>query len=133
MVLKITVMAPDKVICTSTADEIILPGLTGQVGILGGHIPLMTSLDTGLLKIKLDQKWTPILLCGGIAQVNQDSVIVLVNEVEDFLKIDLKEATEALETATLELQNVETSKERLDASIKVKKALATVEGIKLLS
>jgi F-type H+-transporting ATPase subunit epsilon len=46
---------PDRVICSTTADEIVLPGLTGQVGVLDGHAALITALDTGLLRIKLNE------------------------------------------------------------------------------
>jgi F0F1-type ATP synthase epsilon subunit len=33
MVMNIRVLTPDRVICSTTADEIVLPGLTGQVGV----------------------------------------------------------------------------------------------------
>jgi F0F1-type ATP synthase epsilon subunit len=45
---------PDRVICSTTADEIVLPGLTGQVGVLDGHAALITALDR---TIKLNEKW----------------------------------------------------------------------------
>ena len=61
MVMNIRVLTPDRVICSTTADEVVLPGLTGQVGVLDGHAALITALDTGLLRIKLDEKWTPII------------------------------------------------------------------------
>ena len=32
MVMNIRVLTPDRVICSTTADEVVLPGLTGQVG-----------------------------------------------------------------------------------------------------
>jgi F-type H+-transporting ATPase subunit epsilon len=54
MVMNIRV-PPDRVICSTTADEIVLPGLTGQVGVLDGHAALITALDTGLLRIKLNE------------------------------------------------------------------------------
>ena len=60
MVMNIRVLTPDRVICSTTADEVILPGLTGQVGVLDGHAALITALDTGLLRIKLNEKWTPL-------------------------------------------------------------------------
>ena len=37
MVLDVRVLTPDRIICTTMADEVILPGLTGQVGVLNGH------------------------------------------------------------------------------------------------
>lgn len=42
-----TLLIPDKVFWKNNATEIILPTLTGQMGVLKGHIPLLTGLDTG--------------------------------------------------------------------------------------
>jgi len=132
MVLNIRVLTPDRVICSTTADEVVLPGLTGQVGVLEGHAALITALDTGLLRIKLDDKWTPIILCGGLAEVDQNRVTVLVNDVEELVSVELSEATEELEKATVAVETAETSKAKLDASIELKKATARVEAINYL-
>jgi len=129
MVLNIRVLTPDRVICSTTADEVVLPGLTGQVGVLEGHAALITALDTGLLRIKLDDKWTPIILCGGLAEIDSNRVTVLVNDVEELISIELSEATQELENAAVAVENAETSKARLDASIELKKATARVEAI----
>ena len=133
MVMSIRVLTPDRVICSTKAEEVILPGLTGQVGILDGHASLITALDTGLLRIKLAEKWTPIILCGGLAEIDSNQVTVLVNDVEELSSIELTEATQALEKATSAIENAETSKSRLDASIELKKATARLEGINYLS
>jgi F-type H+-transporting ATPase subunit epsilon len=133
MVMSIRVLTPDRVICSTKAEEVILPGLTGQVGILEGHATLITALDTGLLRIKLAEKWTPIILCGGLAEIDSNQVTVLVNDVEELSSIELTEATQALEKATSAIENAETSKARLDASIELKKATARLEGINYLS
>lgn len=129
MVMNIRVLTPDRVICSTAADEVVLPGLTGQVGVLDGHAALITALDTGLLRIKLDETWTPIILCGGLAEIDRNRVTVLVNDVEEFTDIELREATKELEKATLAVENAETSKDRLDASVELKKANARVQGI----
>ena len=133
MVLNIRVLTPDRVICSTTANEVVLPGLTGQVGILDGHAALITALDTGLLRIKLDNKWTPIILCGGLAEVDRNRVTVLVNDVEELDSVELSEATQELEKATLAVENADSSKAKLDESIELKKAKARVEAINYLS
>jgi F-type H+-transporting ATPase subunit epsilon len=133
MVLNIRVLTPDRVICSTTADEVVLPGLTGQVGILDGHAALITALDTGLLRIKFDNKWTPIILCGGLAEIDRNRVTVLVNDVEELASIELNEATQELEKAAVAVENADTSKAKLDASIELKKATARVEAINYLS
>jgi len=133
MAMNIRVLTPDRVICSTTADEVILPGLTGQVGVLEGHATLITALDIGLLRIKLADKWTPIILCGGLAEIDSNRVTVLVNDVEELISVELTKATTELEKATLAIENAKTSKARLDASVELKKATARLAGVNYLS
>ena len=131
--MNIRVLTPDRIICTTIADEVVLPGLTGQIGVLNGHAALIASLDTGLLRIKLDQKWTPIILCGGLAEVDEDLVTVLVNDVEELVTLELSKATSDLQKATSVIENAESSKDRIEASIELKKAAARVEAVNYLT
>jgi len=133
MVMNIRVLTPDRVICSTTADEVVLPGLTGQVGVLTGHAALITALDTGLLRIKLEEKWTPIILCGGLAEIDRNRVTVLVNDVEELIDIQLSEATQELEEATNAVERAESEKSLLDASVELKKATAKLEAMNYLS
>jgi F-type H+-transporting ATPase subunit epsilon len=133
MVMNIRVLTPDRIICSTTADEVVLPGVTGQIGVLDGHASLITALDTGLLRIKLDQKWTPIILCGGLAEVDRNQVTVLVNDVEEIVSLDLNEINEKLKAAKLEVENAETSKIRLEAILELKKAAARLEALTYLN
>ena len=131
--MNIRVLTPDRVICSTIADEVVLPGLTGQVGVLDGHAALITALDTGLLRIKSDEKWTPIILCGGLAEIDRNRVTVLVNDVEEVTRVELTNATQELEIAASALEDAETDKDRLDASVELKKATARLEAVNYLS
>ena len=133
MVMDIRVLTPDRVICSTLADEVILPGLTGQVGVLDGHASLITALDTGLLRIKLQETWTPIILCGGLAEIDRNRITVLVNDVEEFINVKLIDAAKELEDAAVTLEKSKDGKDRLDASIELKKANARVQGLNYLS
>jgi F-type H+-transporting ATPase subunit epsilon len=133
MNLNVRVLTPNRVICSTTAEEVILPGLTGLVGVLEGHATLITALDIGILRIKSDQTWTPIILCGGVAEIDRNRVTVLVNDVEDLISPELTELNKQLEQAISALELAQTSKERLDASDELKRATARVEAANLLS
>jgi len=133
MVMNIRVLTPDRIICSTTADEVVLPGVTGQIGVLDGHASLITALDTGLLRIKLDQKWTPIILCGGLAEIDRNQVTVLVNDVEELVSLELDQVKAQLEKATLAVEEAETSKIRLEATIDLKKAAARLEAVTYLN
>ena len=70
---------------------------------------------------------------GCITTICLGGMTFLVNDVEEFTSIELNEATKELEKITLEIENAETSKARLDAADELKKATARVEGINYLS
>jgi F-type H+-transporting ATPase subunit epsilon len=100
MSLTVRVIAPDKTVWDATADEVILPSTTGQLGILSGHAPLLTALETGVLRVRANNSWTPIALMGGFAEVDANEVTILVNGAERGDTIDL----EAAKTAYAEAQ-----------------------------
>jgi F-type H+-transporting ATPase subunit epsilon len=133
MTINIRVITPDRIVCSTTAEEIILPSTTGQLGILDGHAPLITALDIGVLRIKMDQKWTPMILFGGFAEVDQDQITILVNDVEEATSLKLDEVTVALEKATLAVEQAETNREKIEASQNLKKASARVQAATFLS
>jgi F-type H+-transporting ATPase subunit epsilon len=133
MTINIRVITPDRIVCSTTAEEIILPSTTGQLGILDGHAPLITALDIGVLRIKMDQKWTPMILFGGFAEIDQDQITILVNDVEEAATLKLEEVTVALEQATLAVESAETNREKIEASQNLKKASARVQAATFLS
>ena len=114
MSLNIRVIAPDGLIWDTSADEVVLPSLTGQLGILTGHAPLITALEIGILRIKVNSSWTPIIVLGGFAVIKNDEVIVLISGVEEIIKQDYSEAKEFLAKATKNLDLAETTKEKID-------------------
>mgnify|MGYP005847194519 CR=1 FL=1 len=90
MSLQVRVIAPDKTVWEAQADEVILPSTTGQLGILGGHAPLLSALDTGVMRVRPGKEWVPIALMGGFAEVDNDLVTILVNGAERGADIDLE-------------------------------------------
>ena len=92
MSLTVRVITPDKTIWDAEAQEVILPSTTGQLGILSGHAPLLTALDTGVMRVRPGKEWQAIALTGGFAEVEADEVQVLVNAAELGDNIDLETA-----------------------------------------
>ena len=108
MTLTVRVIAPDKTVWDAQADEVILPSTTGQLGILSGHAPLLTALDTGVMRVRASKNtsWQAIALLGGFAEVNQDEVTILVNGAERGDVIQLEEARTAFNEAQNRLNQV---------------------------
>jgi F-type H+-transporting ATPase subunit epsilon len=97
MTLTVRVISPDKTVWDAPAEEVVLPSTTGQLGILTGHAPLLTALDTGVMRVRgaKNQNWEAIALLGGFAEVEENEVTILVNGAERGDKINLDEARTA--------------------------------------
>ncbi|MDB9495858.1 ATP synthase F1 subunit epsilon [Spirulina major CS-329] len=99
MSLSVRVIAPDKTVWKGEAQEVILPSITGQIGILGGHAPLLTALDIGVMRVRAEKDWQTIALMGGFAEVEHNQVTILVNGAEQGSKIDQETAKQEYEAA----------------------------------
>jgi F-type H+-transporting ATPase subunit epsilon len=99
MTLTIRVIAPDKTVWDATANEVILPSTTGQLGILSGHAPLLTGLEAGVMRVREEKGWTAIALMGGFAEIENNEVTILVNGAEIGENIDKDDARSAFEAA----------------------------------
>lgn len=133
MTINIRIIAPDRTVWDADAEEVILPSSTGQLGILTGHIPLLTALDIGVMRVRVDKDWIPIVLLGGFAEVENDIITILVNGVEEASEIDLEEAENNLEEANLMLAHAETKKEKIEATQNIRKARARVQAATVLN
>jgi F-type H+-transporting ATPase subunit epsilon len=130
MTLTVRVVAPDKTVWDSNAQEVILPSTTGQLGILSGHAPLLTALDTGVMRVRPDKNWVAIALMGGFAEVENDEVTILVNGAERGDNIKLEEARAAYTEAEARLNQVQTGtrQEQIQATQALKRARARFQA-----
>ena len=132
MTLNVRIIAPDKIVWNANAEEIILPSSTGQVGILKNHIPLLTAIDIGVMRVRIEKEWQPIILLGGFAEVENNNVTILVNGAEKITEIDINAAQAQLEEATNNLNKAETNKEKIQATQNLRKARAKVQAANVL-
>jgi F-type H+-transporting ATPase subunit epsilon len=131
MTLTVKVIAPDKTVWDGTAEEVILPSTTGQLGILTGHVSLLTALDIAVMRVKAGKdKWTPIALMGGFAEVENDEVTVLVNGAELGEKIDREQAKTAFDEAERKVAAVANGsrQEQIQATQAFKRARARLQA-----
>ena len=127
MSLTLRILSPDKSVFDDTADEIILPSTTGLLGVLPGHISMVTAIDFGVLRVLKNGNWDSIALSGGFAEVESDEITVLVNKAEMGKNIDSAKAEAELEQAKNQLsqtQEKETSPEKIKAQEALNKAKA---------
>lgn len=130
MTLTVRVIAPDKTVWDASAQELILPSTTGQLGILSGHAPLLSALDTGVMRVRADKDWVSIALMGGFAEVENDNVTILVNAAQRGDAIDLEEARATYKEAQERVNNAQkgTRQEQIQATQALKRARARFQA-----
>nr|WCH56330.1 ATP synthase CF1 subunit epsilon [Hypnea sp.] len=133
MTLNIRVIAPDKTVWDAKAEEIILPSSTGQLGILKGHIPLLTALDIGVMRVRIDKEWQPVILLGGFAEIDNNNVTILVNGAEETSDLNIDTAQYNLEEASKALAIAKTNKDKIEATRNLRKARARIQAINVLN
>ena len=129
MSLNVRVITPDKVVWDAMVEELVLPSSTGQIGILTDHAPLLTALDIGVMKLKSDSGWTSIVLMEGFAEVEDNKVTILCNGAEEGSSIDATTAQAELEKVTLLVDEATTKKEKIEATIELRKAKARLQAV----
>ena len=133
MSLTLRVLAPDQSVFDDTADEIILPSTTGLLGVLPGHISMVTAIDFGVLRVLKNGNWDSIALTGGFAEVESNEVTVLVNKAEMGKNIDSVKAEAELEQAKNQLNKTKDQKnspEKIKAQETLNKAIAWFQASK---
>ena len=133
MAISLKVLAPNQNVYEGEAEEVILPSTTGQIGVLPGHISLVTAIDIGVLRLRMNSQWKSIALMGGFAEIESDEVIVLVNNAEIGSNINVLEAEKDLKDAQQvvnKFSDNEKSPEKIKALQEVSKAEARIQAAK---
>nr|YP_010902684.1 ATP synthase CF1 subunit epsilon [Hypnea nidulans]WCH54539.1 ATP synthase CF1 subunit epsilon [Hypnea nidulans] len=133
MTLNIRVIAPDKTVWDAKAEEIILPSSTGQLGILKDHVPLLTALDIGVMRVRINKEWQPIILLGGFAEVDNNNITILVNGAEETSSLNIEKAENNLKEASEALTIAKTNKDKIEATRNLRKARARIQALNVLN
>jgi F-type H+-transporting ATPase subunit epsilon len=97
--LRLEVVTPSRRVLEVRAAEVRIPGALGELGILPGHTPLLTSLGTGEVKYSGGEGPGRLVVQGGFAEVQPDAVTVLATIAETVDEIDADAARAALSEA----------------------------------
>tara|TARA_B100001778_G_C18024757_1_gene378274 strand:+ start:42 stop:431 length:390 start_codon:yes stop_codon:yes gene_type:complete len=118
-IFTIEIISPDQTILKQEANEVVIPSYEGQMGILNNHIPLITFLRPGIIKINgKDEK--KFYVEEGTVEFSNNNLLILTSTARDLANFDkvlindlLKEAESQLNTADF------TDKDRYVVSYKI--------------
>ena len=93
------VVTPSMVLFSEPVEMVVVPGSDGQIGALPRHSKVMSTLNRGVVDIYNDSKVTSrIMIDGGIAEINETSVIILAERAEKLDKANKQNLEEQLLT-----------------------------------
>jgi len=104
MPLTLEIVTPAAKVYSDTIDSVVIPTIEGEIGILPGHIPLLTQVESGELRVAKGSQAQSLVVSAGFAQIEGDRVRVLVENAIDEEKIDTNAVEAAMKRAEQELR-----------------------------
>lgn len=104
MPLTLEIVTPEAKVYSDTIDSVVIPTVQGEIGVLPGHIPLVTQVEHGELQVTKGGSSQLLAVSGGFAQIDGDRVRVLAEHAITEEKIDEHAVEAALKKAEDELK-----------------------------
>jgi F-type H+-transporting ATPase subunit epsilon len=102
---QIEIVTPTKLLVKDAAEEAQIPGLSGYLGILPGHAPLLTELAVGTITYKASGTTHTLSVAWGFAEVLPDKLTILAEAAERPQEIDVARAQQAKDRAEERLKS----------------------------
>ena len=129
--LNFEITTPERTVYSDQVDEVILPTPQGEIGILPHHIPLVSILSAGEIRIKKGNEIIHMATSGGFIEIQPNKVVALADTAERAEEIDEVKAEEAKKKAQelLKEKRVD-AKEFATLTAKIEKELARLKVAK---
>src|SRR2546429_7574276 len=112
--LHVEVVTAERSLYSGEANQVIAPGIEGQLGILPKHAALLTFLAPGPLRIDLGGTEEALFVSGGFLEVSNNQVTILADTAEHAEEIDQARAEAARRRAQEHLQQATSESERAE-------------------
>jgi len=130
MTIHVDVVSAEELIFSGLAEFVVLPGEAGELGILPGHMPLMTRIKPGAVRLKMpDGKEELIFVAGGLLEVQPGLVTVLADTAIRGADLDQAKAMEAKKMAEEAMVNRGSEMDYARAQVELAEAIAQLAAI----
>ncbi len=130
MTIHVDVVSAEESIFSGLAEFVVLPGEAGELGILPGHMPLMTRIKPGAVRVKTQEgKEELIFVAGGLLEVQPNLVTVLADTAIRGADLDQAKALEAKRLAEEAMSNRGSEIDYARAQVELAEAIAQLAAI----
>ncbi len=128
--LKLQIVTPEAVVFEDEVDEVNLPTLSGEIGVLSNHVPLVSLVRAGEIRIRKDKNITYLATYGGCIEIEKEGVKVMVDMAERVEEIDELKAIEAKKRAEHLLEEAADNIAFGEATALLEQSLARLKVVK---
>ena len=112
-------VSPEKLAFSGEVDQVDVPGVEGDFGVLSGHAPVVAAVRPGILTITVGGAHQKIIVLGGLAEVSENGLTVLADVATSTQEVDRAQFAETISEMEAKLAEKEGSEldreiERLD-------------------
>ena len=124
--LKLEIVTPVATVYSEDVEMVTLPGVEGEMGILPGHVPLMTQMVPGQMTVRKNGQDQFLAVGGGAVEITGDHVAILTDLAVAAENIDEAKAEEARERAAARLREKLSDQEVATVNAALARALAEI-------
>ena len=95
MPIRCEIVSQDRMVWEGDADMVVVPGMSGEMGILPNHAPLLSTMKFGILKVRTKDGEEVFTVAGGLIEVQPHLITILANSAENVEEIDVARAEAA--------------------------------------
>lgn len=125
---QLEIVTPERQFFTGPVESLMLPALDGEYGVLPGHEPVVTAVEPGEVRYKVDGVWHSVIVTQGLAELMSDYAILLVAAAERPEDIDAARAQRAKERAQERLRQHGSQREYYRGKAALARANARLHG-----
>jgi len=81
-------VSPEKIAFSGDVEQVDIPGVEGDFGVMAGHAPLVASVRPGIMTITVGGKHEKIIVLGGLAEVSEKGLTVLADVATSLAELD---------------------------------------------
>ena len=110
-------VSPERLLLSEDAEMVTVPGSEGEMGVMAGHMPLITTLKPGTIDVKIAHGDHHLfLVSGGFAEVNASKITVLAEEAIAVASLDEATLTQRIIDAEEDIATAKTEAEMAKAT-----------------
>lgn len=104
MTIRCEIASQDRLVFEGDVDIVVVPGVSGEMGVLPNHVPLLSTLKIGVVRVRTGTEEQVFTVSGGLVEVQPDIVTILADSAEHVDEIDIARAEEAKKRAEILLE-----------------------------